>query len=37
MWCKPCINELPNIKALYSKYKNKGLEVVSVSIDSDKK
>jgi len=36
-WCGPCIAEMPNIKRVYDKYKDKGLEVISVSIDQHKK
>jgi len=32
-WCKPCRAENPNLITLYSKWKDKGLEIVSVSID----
>jgi len=32
-WCTPCLNELPNLKAAYKKYKSKGFEIVSVSVD----
>lgn len=32
-WCKPCRAENPNLITLYSKFKDKGLEIVSVSID----
>lgn len=32
-WCKPCRAENPNIVAVYNKYKNKGLNVVGVSLD----
>jgi thiol-disulfide isomerase/thioredoxin len=32
-WCGPCRQETPNVKAVYDKYKDKGLEVLSVSID----
>jgi thiol-disulfide isomerase/thioredoxin len=32
-WCKPCRAENPNLIALYSKWKDRGLEIVSVSID----
>jgi thiol-disulfide isomerase/thioredoxin len=35
-WCGPCRAELSNIKAVYEKYHNKGLEVVGVSLDEDK-
>jgi thiol-disulfide isomerase/thioredoxin len=32
-WCKPCRAENPNLIRLYSKWKDQGLEIVSVSID----
>ncbi|OFY44447.1 MAG: hypothetical protein A2X18_01685 [Bacteroidetes bacterium GWF2_40_14] len=32
-WCGPCIAEIPNVKKVYEQYKDKGLEVLSVSID----
>ena len=32
-WCTPCMNELPNLKAAYKKFKSKGFEIVSVSVD----
>lgn len=35
-WCGPCRNEMPNVVAAYNKYKNKGFEVVGVSLDRDK-
>jgi len=36
-WCGPCRKEIPNIKKVYSEFKDRGLEVVGVSIDhSDK-
>lgn len=34
-WCTPCINELPNLKDAYKKFKSKGFEIVSVSVDDD--
>ena len=36
-WCNPCRKEIPNVKAMYAKYKAKGFEVVSVSADKDDK
>ncbi|MCJ8496995.1 AhpC/TSA family protein [Chryseobacterium salipaludis] len=33
-WCGPCRGEIPNLKAAYGKYKDKGLEIYSVSLDS---
>lgn len=34
-WCGPCRKAIPEVKALYSLYKEKGFEVLSVSIDTD--
>ena len=34
-WCPPCRAEMPNVVKVYSKYKNKGLEIVGVSLDKD--
>ncbi len=34
-WCGPCCAELPNVKAVWEKYHNKGFEVVGVSFDGD--
>lgn len=36
-WCGPCIAELPNVKAAYEKYQDKGFEIVGISLDSDEK
>ena len=33
-WCGPCREELPNVKAAYDKYKDKGFDIVGVSFDS---
>lgn len=33
-WCGPCCAELPNVKAVWEKYHDKGFEVVGVSFDS---
>ena len=35
-WCGPCKREMPNVKANYEKYKDKGFEVVGISFDDDK-
>ncbi len=34
-WCPKCVNELPKVKSLYSKWQQKGLEVVFVSLDNN--
>lgn len=31
-WCGPCKREIPNIKTVYEKYKDKGLEVLSLAV-----
>ncbi len=35
-WCYPCRVSIPTVNKLYSKYKDKGFEVLGVSIDSKK-
>ncbi|KLT63958.1 TlpA disulfide reductase family protein [Pedobacter sp. BMA] len=32
-WCKPCRAENPNLVAAYKRFKDKGLEILSVSLD----
>ncbi len=32
-WCKPCRMENPNVVAVYEKYHDKGLNIISVSLD----
>ena len=34
-WCAPCRKELPNVKRCYEKYKNKGFEILGVSLDKE--
>ena len=34
-WCGPCRKEIPNVKKICSEYKDKGLQVLGVSIDKD--
>lgn len=35
-WCGPCVAEHPNVKKNYAGYKDKGFEVVGVSLDDDR-
>ena len=35
-WCGPCRRENPNVVAVYQKYKDKGFQVLGVSLDNDK-
>ncbi|MGM9773856.1 MAG: TlpA family protein disulfide reductase [Candidatus Egerieousia sp.] len=34
-WCAPCRKEIPNLKAIYERFRNKGLEIISISIDKN--
>lgn len=34
-WCGPCRREMPNVKAVYEKYKDKGFDVLGVSLDRE--
>jgi peroxiredoxin len=36
-WCVPCRESIPHLKTIYNKYHSKGLEVIAVTIDEDKK
>lgn len=33
-WCGPCRAETPNMRRIYDKYKDKGLAIISVSLDT---
>lgn len=35
-WCEPCRKENPNVVATYNKYRNKGFDIIGVSLDQDK-
>jgi thiol-disulfide isomerase/thioredoxin len=36
-WCGPCIAQFPALKALDAQYRDKGLEIIGISIDDDRK
>lgn len=36
-WCGPCRREIPNLKKIYEAYVDKGLEIISISIDKEDK
>ena len=33
-WCKPCEEEMPYMQSLYPEYKERGIEIIAVSLDS---
>jgi peroxiredoxin len=35
-WCKPCREESPNLVKMYNKYKTRGFDVFSVSLDDNR-
>lgn len=35
-WCGPCRRAMPEVRAIYEKYKSKGFEIVGISLDGDK-
>lgn len=35
-WCGPCMAELPTLKDCYAKYRERGFEVVGISLDDDR-
>ncbi len=34
-WCKPCRKSFPWMNALQAKYRDKGLQIIAVNVDSD--
>lgn len=36
-WCGPCRAEMPAVKAAYGKYREKGFDIVGLSLDNDRK
>ncbi|MYC76908.1 redoxin domain-containing protein [Candidatus Poribacteria bacterium] len=35
VWCGPCIGEIPDVKAVYEKYRDEGFDVIGISLDED--
>jgi thiol-disulfide isomerase/thioredoxin len=35
-WCGPCKAELPHVKAAYDKFRDKGFEIIGISLDDDR-
>ncbi len=33
-WCGPCLRQIPDLKAAYAKWHDKGFEIVGISVDS---
>jgi peroxiredoxin len=33
-WCPPCRIEIPHLKELYAQYRDRGVEVIGISLDS---
>ena len=33
-WCPPCLKEMPSMQQLYQAYRDKGLEIIAVSVDT---
>ena len=34
-WCHPCRQEIPELRAIHARYRERGLELVGVSVDTD--
>ena len=34
LWCRPCTEDLPQIKQLYETHRSQGFEIVGVNVDS---
>jgi peroxiredoxin len=36
-WCPDCLREFPTVRTVYEKFKDRGLEVVGISLDKDQR
>jgi cytochrome c biogenesis protein CcmG, thiol:disulfide interchange protein DsbE len=34
-WCHPCRGEIPELQAIHTRYRDRGLELIGVSVDTD--
>jgi cytochrome c biogenesis protein CcmG/thiol:disulfide interchange protein DsbE len=34
-WCHPCRDEIPELRQVHAKYRDRGLELIGVSVDAD--
>ncbi len=34
-WCAPCVKEMPSMELLQQHYKDKGIQIVAISLDND--
>ncbi len=34
-WCGPCVDEMPRMKAIHDRYKEKGVEFIGISLDRE--
>lgn len=35
-WCVPCRKSIPHLKEIYNRYHSKGLEIIAVTVDTDR-
>ena len=34
-WCPPCVDDVPKLSNLYTRYRNKGIQVIGIALDKD--
>ncbi len=34
-WCHPCRTEIPELRSIHARYRDRGLELIGVSVDAD--